>query len=65
MKHTLGKGSDSPFPDRQREQLKGSRITREESFRRRRSLAFLISLKSATGRISFVPNFMPGCCEIS
>jgi hypothetical protein len=25
----------------------------------------MISLKSATGRISFVPNFMPGCCEIS
>ena len=37
----------------------------EVSFRRRRSLSFMISLKFATGRISFVPNFMPGCCEIS
>jgi len=38
---------------------------RDVSFRRRRSLSFMISLKSAAGRISFVPNFMPGCCEIS
>jgi hypothetical protein len=38
---------------------------REVSFRCRCSLSFMISLKSATGRISFVPNFMPGCCEIS
>ena len=37
---------------------------REVSFRRR-SLSFMISLKSATGRISIVPHFMPGCCEIS
>ncbi len=40
---------------------------REVSFRRRCSLAFIISLKSATGRISIGPSpyLKPGCCETS
>ena len=38
----------------------------EVPFRRRRcSLSLIISLMSATGRISIVPHFMPGCCDIS
>jgi hypothetical protein len=43
----------------------GGRPHRGVSFHRRHSLSFMISLKSATGRISFVPNFMLACCEIS
>ena len=40
---------------------------REVSFRRRCSLSFMISLKSATGRISIGPSpyLKPGCCETS
>jgi hypothetical protein len=40
---------------------------REVSLRRRRSLSFMISLKSTTGRISTGPSpyLKPGCCETS
>lgn len=43
------------------------RLHREESFRRRRSLSLIISVISATGRISIVPhfNFAPGDWEMS
>jgi len=37
----------------------------EVSFRRRRSLSLINSFKSATGRISIGPHFMPGCCDMS
>jgi hypothetical protein len=42
-------------------------VHREVSFRRRRSLSFMISLKSTTGRISIGPSpyLKPGCCETS
>jgi hypothetical protein len=45
--------------------LPTARSQRAVFFRRRCSLSFIISLKSATGRISINPYFMPGCCEIS
>lgn len=49
-------------------ELTRGRPHREVSFRRRRcSLSFMISLNSATGRISIgpSPNLKPGCCETS
>jgi len=45
----------------------GGRPHREASFRRRRSLSLIVSLKSTIGRISIGPSpyLKPGCCETS
>jgi hypothetical protein len=47
--------------------LPTARSQRAVFFRRRCSLSFIISFKSATGRISIGPSpyLKPGCCEIS
>jgi len=61
--HNRGHDTDHSFP---RAVSRGPH--REESFRRRRcSLSFMISLKSATGRSSTGPSpyLKPGSCEIS
>ena len=56
---SLGHDTDHSFPR--------GRPHREISFRRRRSLSFIISFKSTTGRISIGPSpyLKPGCCETS
>src|SRR6266566_9323178 len=59
-----GNDTDHSFPHHS---FPRGRPHREVSFRRRCSLSFMISLKSATGRISIGPSpyLKPGSCETS